>query len=182
MRPWRGSDTDAALAIYGLADPTGWRTPLTGKVGDRPAMDLVLATWVTEVSELPAPRGRWAIERRPDAQVVGGLAIRLLPPAERDLELSFQLDPSQWGNGYAIEAARALIEWALAQDIDELFGVVAPHNRRAIHTMARLGMQWVGETTKYYDHTALVYRIRSGDLRTADPNTAPGSHTGGSGQ
>ncbi|HEY2206831.1 MAG TPA: GNAT family N-acetyltransferase [Pseudonocardia sp.] len=164
VRPWGLADADAALAIYGVADVTGWLTPATNRVGDRQAMLSVLRTWVHDQPELPPPRGRWAMERRADGAVVGGLAIRPLPPAQEDLEISFQVRPDEWGNGYAAESAGQLIRWALTQDVDELFGVALPHNSRAIATMIRLGMEWVGETGKYYDHTLSVYRIRLGEV------------------
>jgi RimJ/RimL family protein N-acetyltransferase len=169
LRHWRETDANAALAIYGVADPTGWHTPITHKTGDYPAMRSVLTTWAENQPRLPAPQGRWAIERRHDGTVVGGLAIRPLPPDHEDLEISFQLAPAEWGQGYAVESAHALLNWALTQDVDELFGVVPSHNRQAIKTMKRLGMQWVGETSKYYDnHTLLVYRIRLGELKTPE--------------
>jgi RimJ/RimL family protein N-acetyltransferase len=164
IRQWRVDDAEAALAIYGIADVTGWLTPATDRIGDLPAMRAVLHAWVEAQPNLVPPRGRWAIERLSDGVVVGGLAIRLLPPCKEDLEISFQLRPEEWGHGYATEAARALIAWAFTQDVDELFAVAIPHNTRAIATAERLGMQWVGETAKYYDRTLQVYRIRPGDL------------------
>jgi RimJ/RimL family protein N-acetyltransferase len=173
LRHWRETDVDAALAIYGVADPTGWHTPITHKTGDRPAMRSVLIMWEENQPRLPVPQGRWAAERRDDSTVVGGLAIRPLPPDREDLEISFQLDPAHWGHGYASESARALLSWALTQDVDELFGVVTPENKRAIETMKRLGMNWVGETTKYYDnHTLLVYRIRLSELKSLETGPA----------
>ena len=104
------------------------------------------------------------MERTSDGAVVGGLGIRLLPPFQEDLELSWQLHPDAWGQGYATESARALIEWAFTQDTEELFAVARPSNTRAIATAKRLGMQWVGETTKYYDLRLQVYRIRHSDI------------------
>ena len=92
------------------------------------------------------------------------MGIRLLPPSDEDLELSWQLNPDEWGKGYAAEAARALIAWAFTQEIDELFAVARPTNVRAVATVKRLGMQWVGETTKYYGLNLQVYRIRPSDL------------------
>jgi RimJ/RimL family protein N-acetyltransferase len=160
VRPWRIEDAEAALAIYGIPDVTGWLTPATARIGDLPAMRAVLHAWVEMQPNLLPPRGRWAIERIADQGVVGGLAIRLLPPYEVDLELSFQLRLEEWGKGYATEAAGALIGWAFTQDVAELFAVVLPSNSRAIATIQRLGMEWVGETSKYYDHTLQVYRIR----------------------
>jgi RimJ/RimL family protein N-acetyltransferase len=157
-------DAEAALAIYGIPDVTGWLTPATDRIGDLPAMRMVLHAWMQMQPNLPPPRGRWAIERTVDQVVVGGLAIRPLPPDEVDLEVSFQLRLQQWGNGYATEAAGALIEWAFTQQVAELFAVVLPNNSRAIATIQRLGMEWVGETTKYYEHTLQVYRIRPTDV------------------
>jgi RimJ/RimL family protein N-acetyltransferase len=164
VRHWTADDAQAALATYGVADVTGWLTPATDRIGDLPAMRAVLQAWVEAQPNLPPPRGRWAIERLADNAVVGGLAVRLLPPYQVDLEISFQLRPEEWGNGYAAEAAEALIQWAFTQNVDELFAVAIPNNTRAIATNERLGMEWVGETTKYYDRPLQVYRIRPSDL------------------
>ena len=170
VRSWSLADAEDALAIYGVADVTGWLTPATDRVGDAAAMRSVLAAWIEADPQLPAPRGRWAIAHRERATVVGGLVIRLLPPyAEDDLEISFQLRPDAWGHGYASEAAAALVRWAFTHDdVEELFAVVRPDNTAAAATARRVGMQWVGETDKYYDRHLEVYRIRPGDLAT-DP-------------
>jgi RimJ/RimL family protein N-acetyltransferase len=167
VRHWRVDDAEAALATYGVADVTGWLTPSTDRIGDPRAMRSVLQAWEEVQPNLLPPLGRWAIERLTDGAVVGGLAIRLLPPDQKDLEISFQLRPEEWGKGYATEAAGALIRWAFAQDAEELFAVALPHNTRAIATIERLGMEWVGETTKYYDRTLQVYRIRPSDVSDA---------------
>jgi RimJ/RimL family protein N-acetyltransferase len=165
IRPWTVDDADAALATYGVAEVTGWLTPETEQIGDRAAMRSVLQAWVEAQANLQPPRGRWAIERLADGAVIGGLAIRLLPPRLVDLEISYQLRPEEWGNGYATEAAGALIRWAFTQNIGELYAVAIPSNTRAIATSERLGMQWVGETNKYYDRRTLqVHRIRPSDL------------------
>ena len=166
LRPWSEDDAPAALAIYGSADVARWLTPALDRVADAEAMRSVLNTWGKQQPELIPPQGRWAIERTEDGAVVGGLVIRLLPPDSEDLELSWQLNPAEWGKGYAVEAARGLAGWAFTQEIDELFAVARPSNVRAIATAERLGMQWVGETAKYYGLTLQVYRIRPSDLLT----------------
>lgn len=166
LRPWSEDDAPAALAIYGSADVARWLTPALDRIVDDEAMRSVLDTWRKQQPELIPPQGRWAIERIEDGAVVGGLVIRLLPPDSEDLELSWQLNPVEWAKGYAVEAARGLAGWAFTQEIDELFAVARPSNVRAIATAERLGMQWVGETAKYYGLTLQVYRIRPSDLLT----------------
>jgi RimJ/RimL family protein N-acetyltransferase len=164
LRDWSEDDAPAALAIYGSAEVARWLTPALDRIGDVEAMRSVLSTWQKQQAELVPPQGRWAIHRISDGAVVGGVGIRLLPPDGEDLELSWQLNPAEWGKGYAVEAARALVTWAFTQEIDELFAVARPSNVRATATAKRLGMQWVGETAKYYGLTLQVYRIRPSDL------------------
>ncbi len=60
----------------------------------------------------------------------------------------------------------------VTQDVDELFAVARPVNRRAITTAERLGLQWVGETAKYYGLNLQVYRIRQGELPAGSPRSA----------
>lgn len=172
IRDWSADDAEAALAIYGSGEVTHWLTPAMHRVEDMAAMRSVLQAWQEAQPNVPRPRGRWAVERRDGGGVVGGLSIRLLPPYEDDLEVSWQLAPEAWGHGYATEAARALVEWAFTQDVDELFAVARPANQRAIAIAERLGMEWVGETAKYYDLNLQVYRIRPGELPTASPRSA----------
>lgn len=114
-------------------------------------------------STRPPADGQSRGTRRGD-RVFGGLAIRFLPPDEEDLEIGTQLRPDTWGQGYATEAATALIRWAFEVGIDELYAVARPANERAIALARRMGMQWVGETEKYYGLGLVVYRIRPGDL------------------
>lgn len=164
VRDWTVADAEAALRIYGADEVASWLTPAMDEVADLFAMRAVLQAWVEVQASLVRPSGRWAIERRADGRVVGGLLIRLLPPYDEDLEIGWQLSPDAWGNGYATEAGTALIQWAFDQGADELFAVSRPDNTRAAATARRMGMEWVGETTKYYGMRLNVYRIRPADL------------------
>ena len=164
LREWSDDDAPAALAIYGATQVARWLTPAVERIPDLEAMRSALQTWQQQQPGLPPPQGRWAVHRNADKAVIGGVGIRLLPPHAEDLELSWQLNPDEWGKGYAAEAARALIAWAFTQEIDELFAVARPTNVRAVATVKRLGMQWVGETTKYYGLNLQVYRIRPSDF------------------
>lgn len=164
IRDWTEDDAKAALEVYGTEDVAHWLTPAMPRIGDLDAMRSVLLAWIEAGPNLVPPSGRWAIERRDDGTVVGGLVIRLLPPYEEDLEIGWQLAPWAWGNGYATEASRALMRWAYDQGTDELYAVARPNNTRAIATAKRLGMEWTGETEKYYDLRLQVYRLRASEL------------------
>jgi [ribosomal protein S5]-alanine N-acetyltransferase len=165
VRDWAATDADAAFAVYGDGRVAPWLLPAMSRVPDVAAMRGVLEAWVGARLGLVSPAGRWALVSRETDEVIGGVSLRLLPPYEQDLEIGWQLAPRYWGHGYAAEAGRALAGWSFAQGAEELFAVVGPRNERAAATARRIGMEWVGETDKYYDRLLQVYRIRPGDLR-----------------
>lgn len=164
LRPWRIEDAEAALGIFGAPGVARWLSPAMDRVGDVNAMRLVLQQWIGEAARLVPPAGRWAIELREDHRLVGGGILLPLPPRGDDLEMGWQLHPEVWGQGYATEAGGALARWAFDQGADEVLAVVRPANTRASGTARRIGMEWVGETEKYYDMRLQVFRLRPGDF------------------
>ncbi len=185
VREWEDSDASAALAIFGDERVSRWLTPDVQTVPDEESMRDRFRSWREEEdgvdAELVRFVGRWALVRSEDHVVVGALVLRTMPPHDEDIEVAWQLVPEHWGHGYASEGTRALARWAFDQSAPELFAVVKPGNERAAWIAKRLGMEWVGETEKYYDQSLVVYRLRPGDLpsertmTTRDPATSTGS-------
>jgi len=164
LRPWQDDDAGRAQGIYGDTGVARWLSPAMDLVPDVDAMRLVLQQWTAEDARLASPAGRWAIERREDSRVVGGAALLPLPPGNEDLEMGWQLSPEVWGRGYATEAGRAMARWAFAGGFEEVLAVARVTNARAAATARRIGMQWVGETEKYYSLRLQVFRLRPADL------------------
>jgi RimJ/RimL family protein N-acetyltransferase len=164
LRPWRADDAEAALRVYGEAGVARWLSPAMDSVPDVEAMRLVLQQWIAEDERLPDPAGRWAVDLRDGGGLVGGAILLPLPPGDEDLEMGWQLRPDAWGNGYATEAGLAIARWAFDEGSDEIFAVARPANERAQATARRIGMEWVGETEKYYDLRLQVFRLRPADL------------------
>jgi RimJ/RimL family protein N-acetyltransferase len=164
IRPWRIEDADTALSIYGDSEVARWLSPAMDRVADANAMRLVLQQWIAEDARLTSPAGRWAIELRDGQDLIGGAVLLPLPPRGEDLELGLQLHSDKWGRGYATEAGRALASWAFDEGLDEVLAVARLANIRAEATARRIGMEWVGETEKYYDTRLQVFRLRPGDF------------------
>jgi RimJ/RimL family protein N-acetyltransferase len=167
LRPWSLDDAPAALAVYGAGDVARWLSPAMDRVPDAEAMRALLQRWLFE--GLVAPQGRWAVERADTAELIGGVAVLPLPPEGDDLEIAWQLAPQAWGNGYAAEAGHAVAHHAFSSGVEELFAVVRTQNGRGAATAQRVGMEWVGETEKYYDLRLQVFRLRKGDLDVTSP-------------
>lgn len=163
LRPWDVDDAEAALDIYGAAEVTRWLSPAMDRVPDVAGMRSVLERWIAEGARLVVPGGRWAIENRETGDLVGAATLLPLPPDEA-YEMGWQLRPAAWRNGYAAEAGAALARWAFTQGLEEVIALVRPANKRAAATVKRIGMEWVGETEKYYGLRLQAYRLRPGDL------------------
>jgi len=162
LRPWSSADAPAALAIYGSEDVTRWLSPAMQKVDDLPTMEAVIADWLVE--PLPAPAGRWAMELAETGELVGSTVLLPLPPGGEDLQIGWQLAPKHWGQGLAAEAGHAVAHFAFESGVEELFAVARPRNERGAGTARSIGMEWVGESEKYFDLRLHVYRLRKGEL------------------
>lgn len=84
----------------------------------------------------------WAIERRDDAAFIGfcGL-LPAKPPITGEIEIGWRLARASWGQGLALEAARASLDRAWTHlDIPSVAAITVPANRRSWGLMERLGM------------------------------------------
>jgi RimJ/RimL family protein N-acetyltransferase len=163
LRQWTVDDAEAALRSYGEPEVARWLAPVMDRVGDEAAMRVVLQRWIAEDERMLAPAGRWAIELRRDGRVIGGATLLPLPPDD-EYEIGWQLQRDAWGHGYATETGRALASWAFEQGLEQVIAVVRPANKRAMATVRRIGMEWIGETEKYHDLRLQQYRVRPADL------------------
>jgi RimJ/RimL family protein N-acetyltransferase len=169
LRPWTEADAEPALEVFGSDAVARWLAPAMTPVPDVAAMRDVLRHWSQDRHDTGRPTGRWAFERADTGGLVGAGAVLPLPPEGDDLEIGWQLAPDAWGQGYAAEAGHALAHYAFSRGEDEVFAVVRPRNTRGVATARRVGMEWVGETDKYYDLQLQVFRLRKGDIDVPSP-------------
>jgi [ribosomal protein S5]-alanine N-acetyltransferase len=162
VRDWSVADADAALKIYGHENVSRWLYDLD-RIPDAAAMQAVLQGWVDEQGDMAPGTGRWALVLLNGDALVGGISLIPIPVPDADIEISYQLAPEYWGRGYITEVARMLAQWAFQQSLVELFALVAPHNLRAAATARRIGMEWVGESSKYHRMHLEIFRLRPDD-------------------
>jgi RimJ/RimL family protein N-acetyltransferase len=87
----------------------------------------------------------WAIERTADGALLGYCGLRICDALDRlvhgQVEIGWRLREDAWGQGYALEAARACIAWAWANlDVDRVVSFTVPANPPSWRLMQRLGM------------------------------------------
>lgn len=83
--------------------------------------------------------GLWLIRRTDAAALVGTAGLR--PLEDLGLEVIYSLAPGAWGNGYATEASRAVVEYALGTlGLPEILAEVDERNTASTAVVERLGM------------------------------------------
>ncbi len=63
--------------------------------------------------ERPRRRFQLEITRRSDGRLIGNCGIRRAPDNDDEAEIGYELNPDHWGQGYASEAAAAVIQFGL---------------------------------------------------------------------
>jgi ribosomal-protein-alanine N-acetyltransferase len=83
--------------------------------------------------------GLWLVHERDETALIGTVGLR--PLQGLGLEIFYSLAPDSWGQGYATEAARAVVERALgALGLPEVLAEVDEGNTASVAVTRRLGM------------------------------------------
>lgn len=113
--------------------------------------------------------GRWAIERRDDGRLLGWVERSCCGclRARRTWRSDGSCTRTCGATAAPARPTRALANWAFSHEVDEIIAVVRPGNTRAAATVRRKGMEWVGETDKYFGVDLHVFRLRRADFDPA---------------
>lgn len=138
LRPLREADREAFVAM--LADPEVMRD--LGGPYDRAAADAKLDRYFATLARTGL--ARLAITGR-RGEFLGYAGIMPLDPGHPSgaaHDVGWRLTRTAWGQGYATEAARAVLHDAFSRHrLPEVVAFTAPDNLRSQAVMARLGMR-----------------------------------------
>jgi RimJ/RimL family protein N-acetyltransferase len=84
-----------------------------------------------------------------------------------EIEIGYWLARDAWGQGYATEAAGAVLRWAMSDAgaaLDRVIAVTHPSHERSQRVLGRIGMERVGETDAYYDTTTVLFESPVGGV------------------
>ena len=166
LRHWEESDLQAFYDLYSRDDVMRW-------LGSHPRRTLAtldearerLGRWRARERDLDPPLGLWAVvpltpgaASRPPAGTV-----LLMPLADADgptglIEVGWHLHPRHQGQGFATEAADALLAAAAGAGIGQVLALTDLDNMRSQAVAARLGMRDEGTTDRWFGLTAREFR------------------------
>jgi [ribosomal protein S5]-alanine N-acetyltransferase len=136
VRPFDDADADALFALHSSSsvlrywDAPPWR--------DRQRAERFLAA-CREMAE-NGTGARLAIERRADGAFIGWSGLVRWNPDHRSASLGYCLDEAAWGQGYATEAAAAVLDWAFdALDLNRVQAETDTRNAASARVLEKLG-------------------------------------------
>lgn len=99
--------------------------------------------------------GVWAAELLDAQQVIGTVMLKNLPgmgdDITEDIEVGWHLASQSWGQGYATEMARAVVDYGLeTQGLKRIHAIALLENEASFAVMRRLGMRRLGPNDTYY--------------------------------
>jgi len=168
LRPWREADLPAFAEMN--SDPRVME--FMPKVLTREESDAMVRRNAEHVATHGF--GKWAVEIKAGAPFIGFVGLTV-PAFEARftpcVEIGWRLAAEHWGNGYATEAARAVLDFALDRaGLEEVVSFTVPANLRSLRVMERVGM--IRSPADDFDHPNLppgnrlrrhvLYRLRRG--------------------
>lgn len=87
----------------------------------------------------------WAITLKSTGDIIGGISLAVKDKFDENGELGYSLGSSYWRQGYGMEAAKAVLDYAFCTiGFHRIEAVCACENTASAHLLQRLGMQYEG--------------------------------------
>ena len=153
---WDKSDTEVAISLWShpdvmrLLSATGTYTP--EQISERLTREI-------QNQELYGVQ-YWKLYNLETSEFIGCCGLKPYHEETDIYELGFQLLPSFWNKGYASEAARFSLTYALeVLKAKNIFAGHHPQNESSAKLLAKLGFK--AFTTEFYEPTGLVHPLYS---------------------
>lgn len=146
LRPLQAADTDDLLHVF--ADPR-----VMASFGVAPFERGQMEEWVQEHlhHQVEFGFGTFAVILKANGMLIGDCALEQMDiEGDKAVELGYDFRSDYWHQGLATEAASALRDWAFGTlRLPRLISIIRIGNRASQRVAERLGMQCVGEFTRY---------------------------------
>ena len=137
LRTWNESDVPELVPLIGAREVAATTLRIPHPYEEQHAREFLAGS--TKENEL-----RLAIRVRNDGRLCGGLGLH--PEAQHNrAELGYWLGVAYWGNGYATEAAIAVVRYGFEQlKLNRIFATYFTHNPASGNVLRKIGMKHEG--------------------------------------
>lgn len=138
LREFQASDFQAVRDYQG--DPEMYR--FERGVLSEEATRAYLQNAQIRAGESPRTRYDMAVTIWPEAGLIGSVSLELLHSEIREWEIGWYIHAGYWGQGYATEAARTMLDYAFKElQVHRVVAFCHVLNTQSVRVMQKLGMQ-----------------------------------------
>jgi [ribosomal protein S5]-alanine N-acetyltransferase len=136
LRPFNDADLDALFALHSSAHVLRyWDAP---PWSERERAERFIAACQHMAEE--GTGTRLAVDRGSDGAFIGWCSLTRWNPDYRSASMGYCLDDAAWGQGYATEAGRALLQWGFATlDLNRVQAETDTRNAASARVLEKLG-------------------------------------------
>jgi ribosomal-protein-alanine N-acetyltransferase len=139
LREFRADDWMATFAYQN--DPRYLRFYERDRVTERQCQALVYQ-FILWQGEQPRSRTQLAITLAGTGQLIGNVGVRRESAGDPVADMGFELHPEHWGQGYASEAARAMVDWGFGDwGLERIHAHCISENTGSARVLERAGMR-----------------------------------------
>ncbi|MBV8725089.1 MAG: GNAT family N-acetyltransferase [Candidatus Eremiobacteraeota bacterium] len=92
----------------------------------------------------------WAVEPKALGTLVGQCGLVPVEGKGPEIEIAYHFAKESWGNGYATEAAKAVLQYGLQTiGLERIIAIVMPQNVASCRVAEKAGMRFEGAATYY---------------------------------
>jgi ribosomal-protein-alanine N-acetyltransferase len=109
------------------------------------AVQAFVQMFLDQQQEQPRRKFQLAVTLKSNGQLIGNCGIRMDSAGAQEADIGYELAPEQWGNGYATEAARAMLHFGFTGlGVHRIWSWCIADNAGSVHVLEKLGMQLEG--------------------------------------
>lgn len=103
--------------------------------------------------------GNWVAVTKNTNEKIGWFCLKYIDNTDL-VEVGYRLLYKYWGNGYATEGAKALIDYGFNNcNLNEIVGITHPNNKRSQHVLEKCGLRFIKEWY-VYETDVFYYSIK----------------------
>jgi [ribosomal protein S5]-alanine N-acetyltransferase len=106
------------------------------------AVQAFVQMFLAQQQEEPRIKFQLAVVLRSSQQLIGNCGVRMKAAGAHEGDIGYELSPHHWGNGYATEAARAIVDFGFTGlKLHRLSSWCIADNVASANVLRKLGMQ-----------------------------------------
>jgi len=101
--------------------------------------------FLAQQQEQPRIKFQLAMVLQSDGRLIGNCGLRMKAAEAKEGDIGYELSPQHWGQGYATEAARAMVEFGFSQlRLHRIWSWCIAENVGSARVLLKLGMRLEG--------------------------------------